>query len=719
MSRLKRVKKTAAAWSPPIRSFFFLIALAVLGQGFLSQSEKPFTLWLGLLFYGAALWKLRRVPFSAVGKDSFPLSFKTETVLLILILVLAFALRIFRIEEIPAGMHTDQGLTGLSALRILYEGWHPFPEALNYQVPEPLLFYQLAGWFGLVGSSYFTFHLFFVLLSLAAFPLIYWVFRQLAGPKIALLALFILSVMRWNWIETRNGYPSVQVSLYLFGALALWLYGLKVRKQWPFFLSALFIGAGLYTYQAFKAVPFLILTYVIYEYVTRWNGTKMKRPRLLLCAILVLAVASPLIHYDLQNKTFGNREGDLFIGHKIAETGSLKPAWDVWSGTALMFNREGDMNPRHNIPGHRMLDDVTGILWVLGLALAWRLRKKREGYYPLAGFFVMSLPGLLSTDIAHSNRLVCLTPFVAYFAALGGMAIYKRAKTLWPEEPRLAARFGVVLAGIAALNSYTYFVTQANDKNCKSAFGLAQYFVGFNLESFQKYSKEYYFYADSSLFHNHTVSFLDYPARKNTFEFNLQDWAQGNIPKDKTPLLFMEPNKTGVVDFLKTAYPGMKSSSSQDSNGRILFYTCASPPSKLVEAKPWDKGLKGVYFNSNQWNSPPLAVRWDPVLNMTNQFDFPFTQPPPFKIRWSGALEIANAGAYQFQFLASDQAKLWLDGRPAALEKPLALSAGSHPLRINFEKNGGDEMALTFIWKKPGADKWEVVPGSVFGKKAP
>jgi hypothetical protein len=129
--------------------------------------------------------------------------------------------------------------------------------------------------------------------------------------------------------------------------------------------------------------------------------------------------------------------------------------------------------------------------------------------------------------------------------------------------------------------------------------------------------------------------------------------------------------------------------------------------------------LKGVYFNSAQWNSPPLAVQWDPVLNFTTKRDFPFTQPPPFKIRWSGALEIAKAGSYQFQFLASDQAKLWLDGRPVPLEKPLALSAGSHPLRINFEKNSGDDLALTFIWKKTGVAKWEIVPAPVFGQKGP
>lgn len=712
MPTFQRVNKSSKSDSSKILSLLFLVGLAALAQIFLAQSEKNLTLWIGFLLYAAALWKWRRLPAS-VQKDPAPFSFNAETVLFFLILGLGFMLRIFRIDEIPAGMHTDQGLTGLSALRILKEGWNPFPDAWNYQVPEPLLFCQLAGWFGLVGSSYFTFHLFFVLLSLAAFPLIYWTFRQLAGPKTALLSLFLLSVMRWNWIETRNGYPSVQVSLYLFGVLSLWLYGLKIRRVWPFYLSALCAGVGLYTYQAFKAAPLLVFMIWLYEYFTRWKGSKIRRPQVWIYLALVLAITFPLIHYDWQNKTLGNRESDLFIGKKIMETGSLKPLWDVWSGTALMFNREGDANPRHNIPGRRMLDDVTGVFFVLGLGLAWRLRKKPEGFYPLAGFFVMSLPGLLSTDIAHSNRLVVLTPFVAYFAATAMGYFYQKIKPFSRNRAPILFLSAILLLFIAAENAYTYFVLQANNEECQSAFGPEQTYIGRSIEIIeQHFPPLQYYFIDPSYFGNNTVEFLAYKDRPNVLEMNLQDWAAGRIPKDKTAVVLLGIKKSGWAHFLESLCPGaivLHDEKSQD------IYECTIPKKTLSQIKPWTQGLRGVYRNSKDWAGKPAAVQIDPVLNFTSKLDFPFTQPPPFRIRWSGTLETAQAGDYQFQFLASDKVKLWIDGKPIVLEKPTALAAGPHPLVIHFEKDSGDELALNFIWKKPGSDKWEIVPAAVFG----
>lgn len=646
---------------------------------------------------------------------------KTETILFCFILLIGFFFRFYRIEELPAGMHTDQGLMGQCALRILHEGWRPFPEALNYQVPEPLLFYQLAGWFGLVGSSYLTFHLFFILLGLASFPLIYWTFRQLVGPRVALLALFLLAVMRWHWIETRNGYPSLQVPFYLFGAMAFCLYGLRIKKNWPFYLSSLFVGVGLYTYQAFKVVPFLLLIYAAYELYTRRKETKVLRRRFLISLLLVLAIATPLLYYFWQNNTLGNRESDLFIGKKIVEAGSLKPLWDVVNGTVLMFNRAGDSNPRHNLPDHRMLDDVTGVLFLIGLALAWRWRKSPEGFYPLAGFFILSLTGLLSTDIAPSNRLVCLTPFVAYFAALGGMVLGTRCLESLKKKSGLAwVGLVTLLTALTAQNAYTYFVAQAENEQCQQAFGPEQTHIGRSIEILQnQFPGKYRFFISPLYFHNHTVDFLAYPAREEVKEFNSREWTKGEMPKEKISILFLESKKSGELDLLKEMFPRMSLVPFMDQKKQAFLFCGFFTPQLLEEAKPWNRGLKGVYVNSSDKNAKPIAVQWDPVLNFTGKRDFPFTTAPPFRIHWTSKLEIATAGNYEFQFLTTDRGKIWLDGRPVTLEKPLALIKGPRALRVDYEKDGGDSMAFSLIWKKPGQEKWEVVPATAFGKITP
>ncbi|HJT24120.1 MAG TPA: hypothetical protein VJ873_06055, partial [bacterium] len=152
-----------------------------LAQVFLAQGDQTWTLLPGLLLFFYALAVLYPTFDVSKKKEELSLSLRWELFLLSLILLAAFFFRIYDIGSLPAGMHSDQGLTGLCALRILHEGWRPFGEVFDYRVPELLLFYQLAAWFGLVGSSYFTFHLFFILLSLASFPFVYWAARQWAG----------------------------------------------------------------------------------------------------------------------------------------------------------------------------------------------------------------------------------------------------------------------------------------------------------------------------------------------------------------------------------------------------------------------------------------------------------------------------------------------------------------------------------------------------------
>src|SRR3974390_2536673 len=140
-----------------------VILLAAAGQIFLAQSQAAWTLWPGLLLMTGALWQFRRV------SDPSPasVSLKWEWALFFIVILLAAFFLLWRLKEFPAGLHMDQGQIGWCALRVLHEGWRPLEEALQYQNPFPLEFYQLALWFSIAGSSLYTYHLFFILLALA------------------------------------------------------------------------------------------------------------------------------------------------------------------------------------------------------------------------------------------------------------------------------------------------------------------------------------------------------------------------------------------------------------------------------------------------------------------------------------------------------------------------------------------------------------------------
>lgn len=691
------------------------------GQFFLAQSEWAWTLGAGLLFFAAALYLLSRTEKKFVPESGKKWSRRWELSLFLTVLLISFLFRIIQIDSIPSGLHVDQGLTGLSALRILHEGWRPFFEVFNYQVPEVVLFYQLAAWFGLVGSSLFTFHLFFIFLSLAAFPLIYWTFRQWAGPKTAWLAVFLLAVMRWNVIETRNGYPSGQLPFYTFGTLAFLTYGLQSGKRWAVGVAALFCGIGLYTYQAFKIFPFLLLVYVFWEWRSRRIKLKQPRKVLLLAALGVVVLASPLFTYFLLNGTVGNRERDQFIGTQVLQQKSLAPVVENWVGTALMFNRTGDRNPRHNLPGYRMLDDISGIFFIFGIFYGFRHWKERTYGFALLGLFAFSLPCLLSVDVAHSNRMLGVTPFLCLLTALAMRKIGFQMESILPKKaprwffPALAA---LVLAVISFQNAYVYFIGQAGNLDCWNAFNPEVTSIGQTIaEVNQDFKGRFNFYLTPVYAGNNTVNFLAYSAQENIIPFSPQSFMKPVPPLMwQNSVFILDEGKSGTFDFLKTLFPGGVEDQMKDPQGRTVVYFYSPFLKQLEESKGWAQGLRGTYISSSRWTDPPAATRIDPVLNFTDKKDFPFTQYPPFRMRWTGRLIVPQTGLYEFHLLTTDQAQLKLDGKEVNPDNLQLFVKGLHPIEVLAEKDSGDSMALHLLWKPPGATDWSVVPATAFGK---
>ncbi len=614
-------------------------------------------------------------------------------------------------------MHTDQGLEGDYGLWVL-KGWRPFYEIYNYPVPELLIPYFLAGWFSLFGASYLSFHWFFITLSMAAFPFIYWTFRQWAGPKTALLALAVMAFMRWNWIEPRTGYPSCQTGFFLFAGLAFWLHWILKDKKPSFYLSALFLGLGLYTYQIFKAVPLLFLFLGIYEHRL---GTKKIKPMALWAGFFLL-LAIPLLAYLAVNHTAGNRESDVFIGNNIAAQHSLKPLWDQAVSNILMFNREGDPNPRHNLPGTRMLDDVTGVFFVLGLGLAWLRRKERAGFYPLAGFLLFLGVGALANDPANSNRLWILSVFAAYFAGTALEEAWRRL-TLFKKPSWIIPALGLVLVGtLAVQNFWTYFIRMDQDPACQTAFGPEQTYIGRSVENLEKSNPGRYRFFLPPLYHlNLTTKFLCDASGADTARFELNDLSLGRLTANKDSIFFLDEGKAGVLNFLKMLFPGGEEGRLLGPDGQTLVSRYEVDKAELNSFKGWNRGLRGTYWNSQNFSGTPVTVKADPLLNFTNKQDFPFTHPPPFRIRWLGNLDIPLSGSYQIEALTQDWAVVYLDGREVFdseknQEEKLNLAKGTHALKVEFVKTGGDWMALHLIWIHPGSNHWEVVPATAFGK---
>ncbi len=637
-------------------------------------------------------------------------------------MLLAGFYRIYRLDSLPPGIFVDQGYEGWSALRILYEGFRPTWEFDVFQNPAYLL-YQLAGWFCFVPAGRFTLFLFFALLSLATLPLVYWTIRELAGARAALLSLFLLAVMRWNLIFSRNGFPTIQVPFYIFGTLAFLLLGLRTGKRWAFALSACFFGLGFYTYQAYKAFPLWLLLLGLFTLV-RYRPVLLARWKQLLgFGLLALLLCVPFLRHNLALSGMGGREDSISILSKIEEADNLSPLWDNLKKTALMFHYQGDPLSRHNLPLHRMLDDGTGVLFFFGFLLSFLTPWKKVSFFALTGFLVMSLPGVFSVNAAHANRLLALTPLVALLASLPLNVLWEKAAGVRP----LLLRSLFFLPGLAALafiayqNFDLYFGAQAASADAFEQYDAEETFVG---QKCAQYGGAYDLYFSPYYEQTYSLRFLSYFHRTHVHLLRVpEDLACPANPNGLGKAYFLESTRDGLLNLIQNLYPGGRIETQYDPAGELSMRLYLVPKGELVKKQgiPADqlvpRGLTGYYYMNPGTLDPPALVHRDPMLNFTNEGSLPLKAP---FILWKGTLEIPLTGSYGLFLTTWSDASLDLDGKEripvGGSRATVFLNRGKHPIQVTYQNPGGrSTWGLNLYWQKPGEEKAEIVPNGAFG----
>ena len=719
------------------------LGLAAIGQSRFLQAGDPRSLHVGLAYFlaAAALFLASLWPWLREGLKEARLSPRTELVLLGLVLAVAVFLRSYQIALLPSGLFIDQGFQGLSALRILHEGWRPFYVEDIFHAYS-LALYQLASWFMIFGEGEVSLKLFYAFLGLLGLPLVYWSFRQLAGPRMALLSLFVLSVMRWNYLMSRNGFPTVQMTLYMFGTLAFLLYAINPDKSedkkifnfaalaagaffvlgvFPFALFSLyytikakstvlavlallaalvvlalaasvlkasknrdplaamllatgFFVSGFYTYQAYKVFPLLILVWALYEAASRWKTLMKYRNLILMFLVVSLLLTLPVLFNP------NSRENELSIWPHIKAEHSLRPFFDVLSRTAIMFNRQGDPNPRHNLQDYRMLDDVSGALMILGLFYAAHRVCRRKYFYALAGFFVMSLPCILSIDAAHANRLFAMTPFIAFLIAAPLAGIWGRLRAfgggrgerifLWACAP--------FLLFMTWQNFDVYFHKQAKNAACFNEYSIAETSAG---RMIRDHGGNYDYFITPRYFNFFTIEFLGYNWYDQVKSMLFPDCLISHGSETSHGLYYaIEQNRTGVLDMFKTLYPEGKDQYLVDPSGNSVEYFFQAPPEAVAKVR----GLTAHFDQAveNDWTKQIGA--------------FPSGLPKgPYHAVLTGNLYIPQTGDYRFDLKGNVAAVLWLKGRKTVQGAATHLEKGEHPVKIELTAPQGLTPVLT------------------------
>ena len=509
---------------------------------------------------------------------SWVLRNRWELLAVALLTAVAAFLRVYRLADLPPGLHGDEAQTGLDALRILDEGWigHYVGSAMG-QPAGALYFTALVFW--LSEASIFTLRLSMAILGIATVPVAYLLFRLGFGRWVALFGTAALTLSFWHLHFSRTGFMVVALPLIASLAAVAVLWAMRSRRRWPWLLSGVFLGAAAYSYSAYPmflaAVALLLAAYVVLQ---RDQWRRLLAPLGLLLAGLV-AVASPVILFALHSP-------DVYFSHtrqvSILRDPEFKSAnsflekadyvadrtWDA----VTVFYRHPELDGVDGLGGRGSLDGVIAVLAYMGLGIS--IAKWRSPPYLLAVLAVLAgMAAIVVTTLQGGDmrRSVAAIPFVFGLAGIGVVGVVSLSGRLLGGVGRKAAVGGaaVLLVATGAWNVRYYFgdLVQAQHMQWVFADDLVD-----SLQAAHRFDEPgtIYFYSDRWSYGYETRQFLFPDSRgidrsREHGTFDLDRLARGPV----TYVLIGDYE--GEIDRLMEIYPGGEVVQDHDDGGGVRF----------------------------------------------------------------------------------------------------------------------------------------------------
>ena len=422
-----------------------------------------------------------------------PRRFWSEVILVVFLTTLAFALRVYRLPEVPIGLHADEAANGLDALDILNGRGAVFFERNNGR--EPLFIYLEAISVALLGATPFALRLTSAVIGALTIPAVYWMVREAFVGEDSVPAFWtaaLLAVSYWHVNFSRLGYRAI--TLPLLAALAFAAFWRAWRRlaaggrfPWPWLiLCGLFVGGSLYTYISARLLPVLVV--FVAAAGALGPGCSAQRTRRIAAGVVVIGAVALAVFLPLGLYFLGNP--DSFMGRAagvaVASTGSspgstLKDLALNALKTARMFGVAGDTNWRHN-PATRPAFDAVLSAWLAGgVVLAWLRRRSLPYLFTLAWLVILAVPALISDGAPHFLRTLVILPAACLLPALA-MTEAGRRLGAFLQGKRLAGVRAPVLAAwlplpflifSGALGVHDYFAAYRNGaiyQNLQDAF---------------------------------------------------------------------------------------------------------------------------------------------------------------------------------------------------------------------------------------------------------
>lgn len=400
-------------------------------------------------------------------------------IILLLVAILAFFLRFYKVTEIPPALNWDEVSIGYNAYSILKTGkdeWNqPFPVHFKaygeYKLPAQI-YASIPGIY-LFGLNELGVRITPVIYGTATVIAMFFLGRALfASFAAGLISAFLLAVSPWHIQLTRGSFES---SFALFWVvLGIWFFIKGFKEQKWMLISMIPFALSVFTYNSARIFTplFIFAAFIIY----RKNILKAKKIVLLsflFFAILLIPLAPYLLsgersaRYKLVSITDDpgliprineNRGNSRFpqpfsrvIHNKATYVGFYFLRNYASHFTPQFLFISGAPHKQHHVQKMGQLYYFQAPFLILGLYALFALKNRFKGLL-IAWLLLSFIPVSATNDsIPHALRTLIAAPFYQLVSALGFVFCLKWFKNL--NAPAKAGLwlllFGVILAGIA------------------------------------------------------------------------------------------------------------------------------------------------------------------------------------------------------------------------------------------------------------------------------
>ncbi len=424
---------------------------------------------------------------------------------LVAILILGAAFRLADLENTPPEMTSDHVEKIMDSFGVL-NGQHNIFFANNggrepFQMYTMALVSQVPG----LGMNHFTLKLLSAVEGLIAIVVLYWMGREVVGSEnrqlgnlTGLVLAALVAASYWHTGLSRLGLRIVLTTA-VTGALLVFLaQAMRHNRREDYIKAGLVLGFGLYTYQAVRMLPVVIIVGVGLAFLFNARSLRDRGRYFLNFVTLVLiafVVFVPLFSYSLQfpedfwRRTSGRLLGDDVItttdeaGNIVERHATISERIEAFNenvpilannvrNALLMFNWKGDVAWINGSPNAPTMDTFSGSLLIIGLA-AWAVRMVRrrdvfDWLIPLA-LVIMLLPSALAIAYPVENpshtRTSGALPAAYLIAALPLALLSQSVLRLAPGRRGQLIVVGMVtliVLGSYTPNTRTYFVDHVN-----------------------------------------------------------------------------------------------------------------------------------------------------------------------------------------------------------------------------------------------------------------